>query len=96
MPMMNVLNECFVVGLGIPPVPGDRIHTPVDLIIVKLCTYIMFLHIKENTLEILLRTIYERFQVNLIVNFKGNSAKRHSCASSNICWMLHRVTILVG
>jgi hypothetical protein len=25
------MNECFVVGLGIPPVPGDKIHTPVHI-----------------------------------------------------------------
>jgi hypothetical protein len=35
------MNECFVVGLGIPPTPGDKIHTPVDLITGKLCTYII-------------------------------------------------------
>jgi hypothetical protein len=33
------MNECFVVGLGISPVPGNKIHTSVDLITVKLCTY---------------------------------------------------------
>ena len=40
------------VGLGIPPVPGDEIHTPVDIINVKLCTHsISFLHyIKKKTL----------------------------------------------
>jgi hypothetical protein len=42
------------------------------------------LHIKENALEMLLRTIYKRSQMNLMVNFKGNSAKRHAWASSNV------------
>jgi hypothetical protein len=41
----------------------------------------------------LLRTIYERNQMNLILNFKGNSAKRHACASSNICRIPHMVTV---
>jgi hypothetical protein len=41
----------------------------------------------------LLRTIYERNQMNLVVNFKGNSAKCHACASSNICRMPHMVTV---
>jgi hypothetical protein len=36
------MNEYFVVGLGIPPVPGDEIHTPVDLINVKLYNSIYF------------------------------------------------------
>jgi hypothetical protein len=40
----------------------------------------------------LLRTIYERIQMNLIVNFKGNRAKRHACARSNICQMPHPIT----
>jgi hypothetical protein len=35
------INECFVVGLGISPVPGAKIPMPVDLINVKLCTYII-------------------------------------------------------
>jgi hypothetical protein len=48
---------------------------------------------KENALEMLLRTIYERNQTNLMVNFKRNSAKRHPCASSNICRMPHMVTV---
>jgi hypothetical protein len=56
----------------------------------------MFLHIKENELEKLIRTIYKRIQMNLIVHFKGNSAKRHACASSNICRLLHTVTIVVS
>jgi hypothetical protein len=56
----------------------------------------MFLHIKENTLEILIRTIYEKIQMYLIVNFRENSAKRHACASSKICRMLHTVTKVVG
>jgi hypothetical protein len=86
------MNECFVVGLGFLPVPGDKIHTPSYLITVKLCTYIMFLHIKENALEMFLRTIYETIQMNLILNFIGNRAKRHAYASSNICRMPHTVT----
>jgi hypothetical protein len=39
------------------------------------------------------RTIYERMQMNRIVNFKGNRAKRHACASSNICRMPHPITV---
>jgi hypothetical protein len=37
----------------------------------------------------LLRTIYERNQMNRILKFKGNRAKRYACASSNICRMPH-------
>jgi hypothetical protein len=40
-----------------------------------------------------LRTIYERIQMNRIVNFKGNRAERHACASSNICRMPHPITV---
>jgi hypothetical protein len=40
----------------------------------------------------LLHTIYEIIQINLIVNFKGNRAKRHARASSNICRMVHAIT----
>jgi hypothetical protein len=40
----------------------------------------------------LLRTIYERIQMNWIVNFKGNRAERHACASSNICRMAYAFT----
>jgi hypothetical protein len=46
-------------------------------------------HIKDTALEMLLRTIYERNQMNRMVNFKGISAKDHACASSNICRMPH-------
>jgi hypothetical protein len=45
------MNECFVVGFGIPPVPGNEIHTPVDLINVKLCIYIAYvfaLYLKQK------------------------------------------------
>jgi hypothetical protein len=41
----------------------------------------------------LLRTMYERNQMNLMVNCKGNSAKCYACASSNICRMPHMVTV---
>jgi hypothetical protein len=37
----------------------------------------------------LLRTIY----MNRIVNFKGNRAERHACASSNICRMPYAITV---
>jgi hypothetical protein len=40
----------------------------------------------------LLRTINERIQMNRIVNFKGNGAVRHACASSNICRMTYAIT----
>jgi hypothetical protein len=40
----------------------------------------------------LLRTIYQKNQMNRIVNFKGNRAKRHACGSSNICRMPHPIT----
>jgi hypothetical protein len=40
-----------------------------------------------------LRTIYERIQMNRIVNFKGNRAERHACASSNIYRMPHPITV---
>jgi hypothetical protein len=30
--------------------------------------------------------------MNQIVTFKGNSAKRHACAGSNICRMAHPIT----
>jgi hypothetical protein len=40
----------------------------------------------------LLRTVYERIQMNRIVNFKGNRAERHACASSNICRMTYAIT----
>jgi hypothetical protein len=40
----------------------------------------------------LLRKIYERIQMNRIVNFKGNRAERHVCASSNICRMPYAIT----
>jgi hypothetical protein len=43
------INECFVVGLGIPPVSGAKIPTPVDLISVKLCIYIIcFAHKRKH------------------------------------------------
>ena len=42
----------------------------------------------------LLRTIYERVQMNRIVNLKGNRAERHACASSNICRMAYAITVL--
>ena len=41
----------------------------------------------------LLCTIYERIQMNLIVNFKENRAKHHAFASSNICQMAHPITV---
>ena len=40
-----------------------------------------------------LHTIYERIQMNRIVNFKGNRAERHACASSNICRMPYAITV---
>jgi hypothetical protein len=40
----------------------------------------------------LLRTIYERIQMNRIVNFKGTRTKRYACARSNICRMPHPIT----
>jgi hypothetical protein len=42
----------------------------------------------------LLRTIYERIQMNRIVNLKENRAERHACASSNICRMAYAITVL--
>ena len=39
-----------------------------------------------------LYTIYEILQMNIKVNFKGNRAKRHACASSNICRMAYAIT----
>jgi hypothetical protein len=42
----------------------------------------------------LLRTIYERIEMNRIVNLKGNRAERHACASSNICRMAYAITVL--
>jgi hypothetical protein len=47
----------------------------------------MVLHdIRKTAQEMLLRTEYERNQMNLMVNVKGksNRAKRRACASSNI------------
>ena len=41
----------------------------------------------------LLRTIYEIIQMNRIVNFKGNRAEHHACASNNICRMAHPITV---
>ena len=41
----------------------------------------------------LLCTIYERIQMNAIVNFKGYRAERHACASSNICRMTYAITV---
>jgi hypothetical protein len=38
-------------------------------------------------------TIYERIQMNAIVNFKGYRAERHVCASSNICRMTYAITV---
>jgi hypothetical protein len=40
-----------------------------------------------------IRTIYERIQMNRILNFKGNRAERHACASSNICRMPYAITV---
>jgi hypothetical protein len=37
-----------------------------------------------------LYTIYEIIKVN----FKGNRAKRHACASSNICRMAYAITVI--
>jgi hypothetical protein len=42
----------------------------------------------------LLYTIFERIQMNRIVNFKGKRAKRHACASSNICDQKNAVILL--
>jgi hypothetical protein len=42
----------------------------------------------------LLRAIYERIQMNRIVNLKGNRSERHACASSNICRMAYAITVL--
>jgi hypothetical protein len=42
------------------------------------------LSIKENTIEMFLRTIYERIQMNLIVHYIENSAKRYAYAISNM------------
>ena len=39
-----------------------------------------------------LYTIYEIIQMNIKVNFKGNRARRHACASSNICRMAYAIT----
>jgi hypothetical protein len=48
----NVLiYECFVVGLGIPPVPGANIPTPVYLITVKLCTCIICFAYKRKRIR---------------------------------------------
>jgi hypothetical protein len=41
----------------------------------------------------LLCTIYERIQMNAIMNFKGYRAERHACASSNICRMTYAITV---
>jgi hypothetical protein len=40
----------------------------------------------------LLRTMYERIHMNLIVNFKENRARRYACANSNICRMAYPIT----
>jgi hypothetical protein len=34
--------------------------------------------------------------MNVIVSFKENSAKRHACAGSIVCRLLHTITIEVG
>ena len=39
-----------------------------------------------------LYTIYEILQMNIKVTFKGNRARRHACASSNICRMAYAIT----
>ena len=41
----------------------------------------------------LLCTIYERIQMNAVVNFKGYRTERHACASSNICRMPYAITV---
>jgi hypothetical protein len=41
----------------------------------------------------LLCTVYERTQMNIKVIFKGNRAKRHACACSNICRMANAITV---
>jgi hypothetical protein len=45
------INQCFIVGLGIPPVPGAKIPTPVDLITVKLCTSIICFAYKRKRIR---------------------------------------------
>jgi hypothetical protein len=72
-------------------VPGAKIPTPVDLITVKLCTYIIcFAHKRKRIRNALSYNVWKNFsQMNLMENFKRNSAKRQWCVSSNICWMSH-------
>jgi hypothetical protein len=41
----------FHVGLDIPPVSGAKIPTPVDLITVKLCTYIIYFASKRKRIR---------------------------------------------
>jgi hypothetical protein len=96
---MNIpMNEFCTVGLGIPPVPRYEILPPVDLINVKLCTYsicfcIIFFFSKKRKKCSFAQHIKVLIQMNRIVNFKGNVAKRHACASSNICRMPHPMTV---